>query len=702
MGLTKKMNDEFDCQIEEIDIPENVKTLPIAYFDLPIRLENVLRRLNVESLGDLHGMWFGEIESTRNCGRKTINELKDFINKLQKDKTLQTFEANFRQHLESVEKNNAVQALLKKIDELPENLPDNFIKTLDGKMFIPQSAREISLECFALSVRLGNVLDQFDIKTLADLEKHSLKEIRQAKNCGGKTWNEFQTVLIRIQKASATDELPQESIKITPAELNLNELLKFINRFLDDLPDREREIILGRFGGEAEAKVLTLEEVGEKFNVTRERVRQLESKNLKALKNGLTSVSESALEKIKTDCAAAVCPLTPRFLIYLTNDDFALFEYPPEFYLRLLNYLSPDIPIYTGVQTRPSNKITKEMKPRIKTLLDEFTEFVSLAELFNRLSFQFASDGAVLMNFFAVIQSHEFIIENGDSADVLLIASDKNRLTMGEVVRQVLEKSEIPLTPEEIIKRAREMFGAETDLPSARSIANISGYEKDIYLLDRKSFGLKKHFRLPEESWETVKIDFHQLLVREKRPISTTEVVGKNLFEWTRQTTASEATEILREDERFKDLGRFLFVLAEWQIEEREPIKNLIVRVLEESDKPLTATEIGREIQNYRSIAATSMPTFLRQHTEIITFDLGYYGLKSKGKYREFFTTDRKFLNRFLKNTAPQTFAELCRKLKIADDDADAQLLWAALQMIPKLRFTPNYYLPETIISYKK
>ncbi len=57
-----------------------------------------------------------------------------------------------------------------------------------------------------------------------------------------------------------------------------------IQEVLETLPDRERDILRLRFGI-GETTPHTLEEVGRKFNVTRERVRQIEAKALKKLRH---------------------------------------------------------------------------------------------------------------------------------------------------------------------------------------------------------------------------------------------------------------------------------------------------------------------------------------------------------------------------------------------------------------------------------
>ena len=61
-----------------------------------------------------------------------------------------------------------------------------------------------------------------------------------------------------------------------------------INVLLGDLKDRERQVIVLRFGLE-DGHPRTLEEVGKEFNVTRERIRQIEAKALRKLRNPVRS-----------------------------------------------------------------------------------------------------------------------------------------------------------------------------------------------------------------------------------------------------------------------------------------------------------------------------------------------------------------------------------------------------------------------------
>jgi RNA polymerase primary sigma factor len=70
-----------------------------------------------------------------------------------------------------------------------------------------------------------------------------------------------------------------------PSEVATSELLKEqLNEILASLPPRERRVVELRFGlGDGRRR--TLEEVGQQFNVTRERVRQIEAKALRKLRH---------------------------------------------------------------------------------------------------------------------------------------------------------------------------------------------------------------------------------------------------------------------------------------------------------------------------------------------------------------------------------------------------------------------------------
>jgi RNA polymerase primary sigma factor len=77
----------------------------------------------------------------------------------------------------------------------------------------------------------------------------------------------------------------EDRTTLPPAEVASRELLKAqLIKVLSELSDRERRVLLLRFGLEDDTP-RTLEEVGKEFNVTRERIRQIEAKALRKLRH---------------------------------------------------------------------------------------------------------------------------------------------------------------------------------------------------------------------------------------------------------------------------------------------------------------------------------------------------------------------------------------------------------------------------------
>ncbi len=80
-----------------------------------------------------------------------------------------------------------------------------------------------------------------------------------------------------------------DTTTLTPEQSVENTMLReHIDVLLQDLKERERQVIVLRFGLE-DGHPRTLEEVGKEFNVTRERIRQIEAKALRKLRNPVRS-----------------------------------------------------------------------------------------------------------------------------------------------------------------------------------------------------------------------------------------------------------------------------------------------------------------------------------------------------------------------------------------------------------------------------
>lgn len=663
---------------ETIFIPQSVRESATAELPVSIRLWNVLQKLGYRKLGDLHGESYKEIYLAKNCGRGTILELRDFI-------------AEYLSDDDSQELANFIET--KKAAENEKRQPET--------IYIPQEVRGLPLAVFPIPTRLSNALNDLDFRLVGDLHDFHVKNLKTLRNCGSHTVSELKIFVEKLQQGDFKIDSSVPQITLTPQELNLAQFIEFVDNFLSELPPRERDILGLRFGATGE-KPLTLEEVGGKYGVTRERIRQIQSQNLKRLKLRLGQAGEKLFEQVNRDCLTVVCPLTPQLLVYWTQKDLTDFSFSPSFYIRLLAEIAPEIPTLAEGQIthgQPRSERASEIYQAIKSVLSRRYEAVPLAEMFKLLK-----NSVKDLNenqFFDALQSGGSLALTFDSPDRPTIKITAKRKA-SQIAFEVLSESDRPLTPEEIIERAKEKFGERAVTGSPRSLNNLLYYVEDFYLLDSRAIGLRKHFRLPPERWNEMRNDFYNLLKERKRPFSTTDVIANKIFSWAEETNASEAAQILREDERFTDLRRFHFALAEWQMEERGYLRDLVVKVLKEADRPLTATELLERMQKFRSLAATSLPTILSQTEELKNFGFGFYGLKIWGnESREFLISSRQFVNRtVVRSEPPLTFGDLCRKLEIAETGNLADKLWRALRALPKLRFKPNTQSPDTTLVH--
>ena len=92
---------------------------------------------------------------------------------------------------------------------------------------------------------------------------------------------------------SLLDVLPNDDSPMADSSLNQESLAKEVDRALKQLYDREREILKMFFG--IGCQEMTLEEIGAKFDLTRERVRQIKEKAIRRLKGQKSKLLQSYL-----------------------------------------------------------------------------------------------------------------------------------------------------------------------------------------------------------------------------------------------------------------------------------------------------------------------------------------------------------------------------------------------------------------------
>ena len=278
------------------------------------------------------------------------------------------------------------------------------------------------------------------------------------------------------------------------------------------------------------------------------------------------------------------------------------------------------------------------------------------------------------------------------------------RLGIADCGRAVLEMSETPLTPEEIFERARERFGAKLVVWNPSRAENSLAMLPEFFRLGPRSFGLRQHFHLSEKAWSKVRDQFAQLLTAQGRPISTMDAVTDHLIPDGGEANSHELAEIIRGDSRFVDLGRHLFGLTAWGVEEREYVKDLIPRVLAEAGRPLTAQEIIERIQRLRSFSTPGMTSCLNRQPGLRKMGFGYWTLESAtDDFRGMFAGNRQVVEQAVRRTElPLTFAGLCDIFGFAADHAHADILWATCVAVRRIRRSPRERSPDTVLLHER
>ena len=118
---------------------------------------------------------------------------------------------------------------------------------------------------------------------IADYVELSITEVKESLKNSGRHVS-MDAPLIDGEDSNMYDVLRSDESPSPDTELMVESLRKEIRRALDTLTPREADVISSYFGLN-KGHAMTLEEIGEKFDLTRERVRQIKEKGVRRLKH---------------------------------------------------------------------------------------------------------------------------------------------------------------------------------------------------------------------------------------------------------------------------------------------------------------------------------------------------------------------------------------------------------------------------------
>ncbi len=121
------------------------------------------------------------------------------------------------------------------------------------------------------------------VEEMAETMQVSIEEIESTMRLGGRHIS-VDAPFVQGEENNLLDVLTNKTEELPDGDLIRDSLKREVSRVLSTLPERESEVISDFFGLNG-SQSMTLEEIGIKFSLTRERVRQIKEKATKRMKD---------------------------------------------------------------------------------------------------------------------------------------------------------------------------------------------------------------------------------------------------------------------------------------------------------------------------------------------------------------------------------------------------------------------------------
>jgi RNA polymerase primary sigma factor len=154
----------------------------------------------------------------------------------------------------------------------------NKARTIRIPVHIGQRERKIGRVQRELQASLGRPPTDEEVAEAAELKVEDIEELRDA----ARAVTSLDRPIGEDGDAAFGDLLPSEGLE-PEEEVDISLRSEALMRALDQLPDREREVVKLRFGVNGTGEPTPLRETGRRMGLSPERVRQLEGKALKHL-----------------------------------------------------------------------------------------------------------------------------------------------------------------------------------------------------------------------------------------------------------------------------------------------------------------------------------------------------------------------------------------------------------------------------------
>ncbi|PLX25191.1 hypothetical protein C0580_03120 [Candidatus Parcubacteria bacterium] len=342
---------------------------------------------------------------------------------------------------------------------------------------------------------------------------------------------------------------------------------EILERILEALAEREQEIIRMRHGLAGYEKK-TLEDIGRKYNVTRERVRQIENSSLKKITKNF---DQTYLKQVE-DIANGI----------LSEHGGMMSE----------ENLTKELLIIPGDN--------EENRAAIRFVLNQLLKH----------RFHFVKETPHYYNFWKTPEaSVDFLLE-----------------TIKEI-RQLVKDYDDTLMLEELLGKVQSTdFYSQNDELSDKVVVNFIDITKKLEANPYQEWGL---IEWPAIRPKRMNDKIYLVLQKENKPMHFTEIadtINKMRFDHRKAYPATIHNELIL-DKKYVLIGRGIYALKEWGYKPGV-VSDVIEEILSKADKPLTKKEIIEEVLNKRLIKETTITLALMNKNKFARDEKGRYMLK--------------------------------------------------------------------------
>ncbi|MDA7461680.1 hypothetical protein N8914_06705 [Planktomarina temperata] len=574
----------------------DVGDVELSNVNFSVRTRNVLKAANIVFLSDLLQSDSADLLNIQNSGRKTVNEIQNYL--------------KFRGLDLDSDENVRISKLLKDRKTVLSAHSNDQNSTLNSmQVTVP----DMLLQSFDFSVRTRNIFLKENINYVSELVKWNEPALLRIKNFGRKSLSEIKLFLTNMGLSLGDNKTVFSHPEI---EFSDPETLVGQNFFEDVLHEiqsvkdqRQKDILLSRFGFPA---FLTLEEIGEKYSVTRERIRQLESKGLDEIFRNRNNKLRAWYQILTSICLEASFPIEIQSADIvdqrLKNENYNLEKLIKKtiYWTDRKGNLGDKKRLFIvgfGANSYLSH-ISQEDLLRLNDLVEKelsSVERVKLLTIKNKLK---AYVPETQMGFFNLIWQREIknclIVGEHTDEDSLVVVKYIKRSKIERTVQLIIEKvnaSDFPLRREDFTPII------EGYKISHRSVSVALQNNDEIFPIRHGLWATFKHLKFTKndqkiilnEAAEKIKskpnLQFHTREIEEKiKDALSTEL---NYF---------AITAILTKFGDFKYLGRNVFVSSEADIEQRYFIHQAAVNVLRSNNRIMHIKDIFQEASELVSI----------------------------------------------------------------------------------------------------